>query len=438
MSAVVLSFRRDDNLIFAEQISKFLIARLGPTAITFGVDSLVEPGDTAREAIEAGIKACDVLLVLIGGKWLSVDWTNSTNNSDMIAIKTAIESGKRIIPVLMSENEMPSPAGLNTVMTSLLERSPLVVNDDADMVKLVQIIQKYVTPSGSPSIATTGGGISVAKPSAPIGLNPTVTEAPKFGVQAAVDVSNISIEQNAVIGIVKSSESSLDLYKLPFVGSEVRTRVPNGSHVVMLARDKGLEWFNVVYISTTGQPLPGWLKSTSISGIQYEGTPIEPMDLPVSRYEYNERAEVKLMLAINQTKLTQKYNSGCVPALIVGVVAGIAFGAIWELTVKSSSGFGAIAGFMLGIWLAIIPWTIVIIRIQRTAEGATLLQSIAELTAIHRSKTGAGINALTDLAKVGAAAAAVAGAAGVGLMAMNRSHVQKLADKGAYKRLDIK
>jgi hypothetical protein len=67
----------------------------------------------AVRVIEDQVSACDVMLVVIGSKWLNVvDETGRRrldNPQDFVRIEveTALRLGKRVIPLLVHQTEMP-------------------------------------------------------------------------------------------------------------------------------------------------------------------------------------------------------------------------------------------------------------------------------------------------------------------------------------------
>ncbi|HRF99166.1 MAG TPA: hypothetical protein PLZ51_28335, partial [Aggregatilineales bacterium] len=97
-----------------------------------------------------------------------------------------------------------------------------------------------VTSQNTPNTPSTS---SVA--SKPLGFDAPVEQKPMFGVQAAAKVDLFGLEQNAVITKVVIFGSHQDLYIMPIINNQVRTRVPNGAHVVVLARDEQMTWLNV-------------------------------------------------------------------------------------------------------------------------------------------------------------------------------------------------
>lgn len=431
MADVILLYRSSDQ-VAANALYQAIRRSVSGLALAFGSDSLVEPGDMPAEVISERVKAARLVLVLIGENWLRTDWTHSPKDMDMMAIRAALAQQVRLVPVVMGNTDLPSSAGLNAAIAPLLERTPLKISNEGDVLKLVQFIQKNV-PSRSTSAR-----------SAPSGLAPTV-EKPLFGEAKTASVAELSLEENAVIGRIASDLGSggyEDLKTLPSNSAEPRTQMPNGSHVILLSRTNARDWYNVGYVSTTGQVLSGWVRESSVKEINYKGQRVEPMDLPITQFEYNTRDEVKALKA----KLGQTHpNSGCATwfVLLLLMVGLPAFGAFvgtqvileinrWSSVTTAAPHFAA-AAFLAGIIIYVIWYN----KTGRAKLGSAINTEVAFLNKILKSKTGAGTNMLNDLGKLALAAGGVAAAVGAGAFALKSRSEQDLASKGAYRKYDI-
>lgn len=431
MADVILLYRSDDQ-VAADSIYQSIQRSISGAKIVFGSGGLVEPGDMPAEVISERVKAARLVLVLIGENWLRTDWTHSPKDMDMMAIRAALAQQVRLVPVVMGNIDLPSSAGLNAAIAPLLERTPVKINNEGDVLKLVQFIQKNV-PSGS-----------VGAHSAPAGLAPTVAK-PLFGEAKTASVAELSLEENAVIGRIASQIGSggyEDLKMLPSNSAEPRTQMPNGSHVILLSRTNARDWYNVGYVSTTGQVLSGWVRESSVKEINYRGQRVEPMDLPITQFEYNTRDEVKALKA----KLRQNHPISGFATWFVALLLMVGlpmFGAFvgsrvvleitsWGRVTTAAPHFFA-AAFLAGIIIYVIWYN----KTGRAKLGPAINTEVALLNKILKSKTGAGTNMLNDLGKLALAAGGVAAAVGAGALALKSRSDQSLADKGAYRKYDI-
>lgn len=117
MTRVFVSFRNGDEPFGAVLIHLVLAGRLGEENV-FRSSYSVRPGDDYVLGITTAIHRCDVLLAVIGARWMSVtgraghprihdpdDWVYRE-------LALAFAEGKRVIPVLLGPARMPSTVEL--------------------------------------------------------------------------------------------------------------------------------------------------------------------------------------------------------------------------------------------------------------------------------------------------------------------------------------
>ena len=459
--AILISYRNEDSPMLSNQLHTALAQRMGARNFIFGVNNVIEPGDIVADAIKQGVQNCDLLMVFIGQNWASSGWSKNNNDPDVMAITIAQSSGKRIIPVYLMDGFQLDKNSLAPSVASLLDRAPFVCKSEDDVVKLTQTLQKFLNPNTAVVSSPSSGSSSSIKP---VGFDAPVEAKPMFGVQSAAKVDEFNIEQNAVVAEVVAPSGYQDLFYMPFDGAGIRTRVPNGSHVVVLARDEIAPWLNVVYISTTGQPIAGWIPIASTRNVSYLGMPVEVLDLPISQYEYNSFEEIKALKKDIDKKRNRiiwlKYGIQYTVIFIlitavIGAIIGVANTEWVENRVYSGrssqptityydTGERLVAGAIYGGILGAMFWYMfglyAISALIFSQPYKNLSQIVARLKRIMQSKKGTGTLGLETLAKVAMAATGVAGVIGAGALAMKgreRQHQQNLANKGAYGRIDI-
>lgn len=121
MSGIFISYRRHDSQSAAGRLADFLERSFGADQIFRDVET-IEPGVDFVQAIEKAIASCQVMLVVIGPRWLTI--TDQQGNrrldkaDDWIRIETklALQRNIRVIPVLV-ENAQPRP-WMNCLMKS--------------------------------------------------------------------------------------------------------------------------------------------------------------------------------------------------------------------------------------------------------------------------------------------------------------------------------
>jgi len=164
---VFISYRREDSSGYARAVYNELRGQLGPDNIFMDVDTL-EPGVDFIKAIESAVGRCDILLALIGPHWLDsgegeVPRLHSENDYVRTEIATALRRDIRVIPLLVGEAVMPSPANLPEDIIPLTRRNAIEIRHshfDADVAKLTGFLVKLVNPeqekvrSSSPAAST--------------------------------------------------------------------------------------------------------------------------------------------------------------------------------------------------------------------------------------------------------------------------------------------
>jgi hypothetical protein len=132
---IFISYRREDSSAWAGRLSDRLSSHFPSNQIFMDVDT-IEPGMDFVEAIEESVGSCDVLIAVIGTRWL-----NSSNaagkrrleipeDSVRVEVSTALKRGIRVIPVLVEGATMPDAADLPDELTALVRRNALKLSHD--------------------------------------------------------------------------------------------------------------------------------------------------------------------------------------------------------------------------------------------------------------------------------------------------------------------
>jgi len=171
--SVFISYRRDDSSGYARAITNQLREKLGPENIFIDVDA-IEPGLDFVKAIEGAVGRCDVLLALIGPRWLDAGEERNRrlqNENDYVRteIATALQRDIRVIPVLVGGAVMPASTDLPDDIIPLTRRNALEIRDthfDADVEGLIDVLVKLVNPmqEQSPPGYQVAGGVETIAP----------------------------------------------------------------------------------------------------------------------------------------------------------------------------------------------------------------------------------------------------------------------------------
>lgn len=141
MPRVFISYRRDDTKKDAGRIYDHLTLQLGRDNVFKDVDA-IPVGTDFRDVLKHSIEQCDVMLVLIGAKWLEVDASSGYRRIDNVDDFVRFEviyglslAHIKVIPVLVENATMPSVDILPAPIQPLVYLNAAVVRDDPDFTR---------------------------------------------------------------------------------------------------------------------------------------------------------------------------------------------------------------------------------------------------------------------------------------------------------------
>jgi hypothetical protein len=147
MPRIFISYRRADTRTISGRIHDRLFNAFGKKSVFKDVDN-IPPGSDFRGVIGDAITSCDVMLVIIGQKWVDIlnerlqnpdDWTR-------FEVKTALQRDNMIVvPVLVDGAQMPLAKELPEEIRELAFNNAVVIRDDPDfhrdMDRLIEWLQ---------------------------------------------------------------------------------------------------------------------------------------------------------------------------------------------------------------------------------------------------------------------------------------------------------
>jgi pterin-4a-carbinolamine dehydratase len=150
MANAFINYRRSDAAQAAQALHAQLRARFGPTHVFFDVSAIL-PGAIWPDRLRSSLDTADVLLSVIGPRWLTAanqygqrrlddenDWVRNE-------ICYAIENRKPIIPLLVAgADEPPPPEALPATLRGLLSHQALKLRDekwDRDLGELTDVLK---------------------------------------------------------------------------------------------------------------------------------------------------------------------------------------------------------------------------------------------------------------------------------------------------------
>jgi hypothetical protein len=217
---IFISYRRDEASAWARLLYDRLFQKFPETEIFMDVDT-IEPGVDFVEAIEESVGSCDVLIAVIGNRWLTSSdeeggrRLDNPEDSVRIEIVTALKRGIRVIPVLVDGASMPRSRDLPDDLKSLARRNALEVSHNrfrADLERLIGAVQRAVEET----TAQNREHEPSAKPTAPVAA---MTSSPPV-------ITTPSVEEKARSALEKATKqqpwvNSLGMKFVPVAGTQV-------------------------------------------------------------------------------------------------------------------------------------------------------------------------------------------------------------------------
>jgi hypothetical protein len=156
-SQIFVSYRRSDSADVTGRIYDRLIGRFDKNLIFKDVDS-IPLGLDFKEYLDKKVGECDVLLAIIGDRWLDAsDGSGARRLNDpsdfvRIEIESALERGIPVIPLLVRGATMPREESLPISLRKLVYRNGIPIRSDPDfhrdMDRLIKALEKYVQHQG--------------------------------------------------------------------------------------------------------------------------------------------------------------------------------------------------------------------------------------------------------------------------------------------------
>ncbi|EHR69020.1 hypothetical protein BurJ1DRAFT_0122 [Burkholderiales bacterium JOSHI_001] len=162
MGAIFISYRREDADGHAGRLFQNLCVEFGTDSVFMDVVG-IDPGVDFRKIIDAKLKACSVLLAVMGKQWLDLKnpagQRRLDDDNDFVRLETAaaLRRDIHVIPVLVQGARMPNAAELPDDLKDLAYRNGVELTHarwDSDVGVLVQALAKIVrTPSAAAKTA---------------------------------------------------------------------------------------------------------------------------------------------------------------------------------------------------------------------------------------------------------------------------------------------
>jgi hypothetical protein len=155
MANIIISYRRSDSAAIAGRIRDRLAQYYGADAIFMDIDS-IPLGIDFRQQIQEAVSKNDILLALIGPKWIGAKKAGTSRIADdkdpiRIEIETALNQGIPLIPVLVGGATMPKSSALPDSVQKLCFLNAAEVDDGRDfhqhVDRLIRAMDRLLTES---------------------------------------------------------------------------------------------------------------------------------------------------------------------------------------------------------------------------------------------------------------------------------------------------
>ncbi|KQP22787.1 toll/interleukin-1 receptor domain-containing protein [Pseudorhodoferax sp. Leaf267] len=181
---VFISYRRDDAAGYAGRLEEALEQRAGRGSVFRDVLD-IPPGDDFVAAIRARLAGAQVVLVLIGPRWLGGEAPGSrridaADDFVRLEVALALDSPARVVPVLLPGAAMPAEAALPDPLKPLARRNAMHLSDanwDADIDRLVHAMA-LPRPRRAWPWALGGAAVAACTVAALCWFKPWATPAP--------------------------------------------------------------------------------------------------------------------------------------------------------------------------------------------------------------------------------------------------------------------
>jgi hypothetical protein len=165
MPRIFISYRRDDTDGHAGRLFDDLGERFGRDQIVMDI-ATIAPGENFAELLREHVGSCEVLLALIGRRWLTMRDAKRQRRLDdpsdwvRVEIASALSRGVRVIPVLVGGAKMPRAERLPPDLQALAERQAVEITNSRWAFDVGRLVEGLEGASDTPPTPTSGSAPS--------------------------------------------------------------------------------------------------------------------------------------------------------------------------------------------------------------------------------------------------------------------------------------
>ena len=171
---ISMSYRREESAYPANWLYTLLSEHFGDGQVFMDVDD-IEPGANFVDVINAAVGSCEVMLAMIGDRWLTITDADGSRRIDddvdfvRLEIEAALARNIRVIPILVSGAKMPRPRDLPSSIDTLAYRQALELSAHRfklDLARLLKALENTLSasPRMLPEAAVRGARLRDTRP----------------------------------------------------------------------------------------------------------------------------------------------------------------------------------------------------------------------------------------------------------------------------------
>lgn len=213
MTTIFISYRRDDAAAYAGRLYDGLRGRYGEHHVFMDVDR-IQPGENFAVVIERSVRNAEVVLAVIGPQWLTITGGANQRRLDdpddfvRLEIKAALDTQRRVIPVLVDNAKMPDAEQLPPPLKRLAGLHAVPLSDerwDYDTARLMRAIDG--TDSRGSQRKWLWGAAACVLAAAPLGWyvatqRPAAPQPARVNLRAAA--ADVSVDQARALVIQRN------------------------------------------------------------------------------------------------------------------------------------------------------------------------------------------------------------------------------------------
>jgi TIR domain len=155
---IFISYRRAETAGYAGWLYDRLASHFSRDQIFKDIDS-IDLGDDFVEKITTAVGSCDVLLALIGDRWLTITGQDGRRRLDdpddlvRLEIEAALARNVRVIPIVVEGARMPRADELPPSLAKLAHRQALELSPsrfNADTSRLLKVLERTLAEVKKP------------------------------------------------------------------------------------------------------------------------------------------------------------------------------------------------------------------------------------------------------------------------------------------------